>query len=279
MSPLAGRGVLLTGASGGIGQCLARRLAEAGATVYAVGRRADTLHALAARATPGAIRPLVAELATAEGIETIRHALSITAAPPVSLLILGAADSRFGLFEDSSAADVQAQVATNLVAPMLLVRALLPALRRLPQAGVVGIGSTFGSLGYPGFAAYSASKFGLRGFLEALARENADTALRVQYLSPRATRTALNSPAVDAMNAELGVAVDDADAVAAGLLAAIVAGTRRRQLGWPERLFARLNGAWPELVDRALAKQLPTVRRFARAAAPVVSDTALESRP
>lgn len=279
MSPFAGRGVLLTGASGGIGQCLALRLAAAGATVHAVGRRADALHALAARARPGAIHPLVADLATSEGIETIRHALSAGTTPPVSLLILGAADSRFGLFEDSHAADIEAQVTTNLVAPMRLVRALLPSLMRLPSAGIVGIGSTFGSLGYPGFAAYSASKFGLRGFLEALAREHADTPLRVQYLSPRATRTALNSPAVDAMNAELGVAVDDADAVAAALLKAIEAGTRRRQLGWPERLFARLNGLLPELVDRALAKQLPTVRRFARAAAPVVSDTALESRP
>ncbi|MFY8123760.1 MAG: SDR family oxidoreductase [Silanimonas sp.] len=278
MNGVAGRGVLLTGASGGIGQCLALRLAEAGATVYAVGRRADALHALAARARPGAIRPVVADLATADGIDAVRRA--VAAAPiPVSLLILGAADSRFGLFEHSSVVDVQAQVATNLVAPMLLVRALLPCLMRLPEAGVVGIGSTFGSLGYPGFAAYSASKFGLRGFLEALAREHADTALRVQYLSPRATRTALNSPAVEAMNAELGVAVDDADRVAATLLAAIESGTRRRQLGWPERLFARLNGALPELVDRALAKQLPTVRRFARAAAPLASDTALESRP
>lgn len=278
MNGVAGRGVLLTGASGGIGQCLALRLAEAGATVYAVGRRADALHALAARARPGAIRPVVADLATADGIDAVRRA--VAAAPiPVSLLILGAADSRFGLFEHSSVVDVQAQVATNLVAPMLLVRALLPCLMRLPEAGVVGIGSTFGSLGYPGFAAYSASKFGLRGFLEALAREHADTPLRVQYLSPRATRTALNSVAVDAMNAELGVAVDDADQVAAALLEAIEAGTRRRQLGWPERLFARLNGLLPELVDRALAKQLPTVRRFARAAAPVVSDTALESRP
>jgi short-subunit dehydrogenase len=278
LNGVAGRGVLLTGASGGIGQCLALRLAEAGATVYAVGRRADALHALAARARPGAIRPVVADLATADGIDAVRRA--VAAAPiPVSMLILGAADSRFGLFEHSSVVDVQAQVATNLVAPMLLVRALLPCLMRLPSAGIVGIGSTFGSLGYPGFAAYSASKFGLRGFLEALAREHADTPLRVQYLSPRATRTALNSAAVDAMNAELGVAVDDADQVAAALLEAIESGTRRRQLGWPERLFARLNGALPELVDRALAKQLPIVRRFARAAAPVVSDTALESSP
>ena len=278
MSALAGRGVLLTGASGGIGQCLALRLAEAGATVYAVGRRADALRALAARARRDAIQPLVADLASDEGIDAVRRAM-LAVPVPVSLVVLGAADSRFGLFEDSSVADVQAQIATNLVAPMLLVRALLPSLLRLPEARIVGSGSTFGSLGYPGFAAYSASKFGLRGFLEALSREHAGSGLCVQYLSPRATRTALNSVAVDAMNATLGIAVDDADAVARALLQAIEAGTRRRQLGWPERLFARLNGAVPELVDRALAKQLPVVRRFARAAIPVVPDTALESRP
>lgn len=279
MTMLAGRGVLLTGASGGIGQCLALRLAGAGATVHAVGRRSAALEALAARVRSGAIRPLVADLATSDGIEVVRRAVSVASSPPVSLLILGAADSRFGLFEDSSAADVESQVVTNLVAPMLLVRALLPMLRRLPEAGIVGIGSTFGSLGYPGFSAYSASKFGLRGFLEALARELADDALRVQYLSPRATRTPLNSAAVDAMNAELGVAVDDADAVARALVEAIEAGTARRQLGWPERLFARLNGALPELVDRALAKQLPTVRRFARTSSSALAGTTLESRP
>ena len=279
MSRVAGRGVLLTGASGGIGQCLALRLAEAGATVLAVGRRAESLAVLAERARPGAIRPVVADLASASGIEAIRRAVAIEAPPPVSLVILGAADSRFALFEDSSAEAVQAQLTTNLLAPMQLVQALLPHLLRQPVPGIVAIGSTFGSLGYPGFAAYSASKFGLRGFIEALAREHADTPLEVQYLSPRATRTPLNPPAVDAMNAALGVQVDTPEAVAAALFAAIETGTRRRQLSWPERLFARLNGALPELVDRALAKQLPTVRRFARAGAPVPSAVLQESRP
>lgn len=264
MNGVAGRGVLLTGASGGIGQCLALRLAEAGATVYAVGRRADALHALAARARPGAIRPVVADLATTDGIDAVRRA--VAAAPiPVSLLILGAADSRFGLFEHSSVVDVQAQVATNLVAPMLLVRALLPCLMRLPEAGVVGIGSTFGSLGYPGFAAYSASKFGLRGFAEALRRELADTGIRVLHVAPRATRTAMNADAVVAMNAALGVAMDTPQRVAAQIVQALRDETPECALGWPEKFFARLNRLLPRVVDRALRKQLPTVRRFAAA--------------
>lgn len=101
--------------------------------------------------------------------------------------------------------------------------------------------------------------------MEGLAREYADSDLRFQYLSPRATRTAFNTPAVEAMNREMKVAQDDPAAVAAQLVDAIAAGRRRLQIGWPEKLFARLNGALPGLVDRSLRAQLSIVRRHARA--------------
>lgn len=100
--------------------------------------------------------------------------------------------------------------------------------------------------------------------MEGLAREYADTPLRFQYLSPRATRTAFNTPQVEAMNREMKVAQDDPADVAAQLVAAIASGRRRMQIGWPEKLFARINGALPGLVDRNLAAQLPIVRRHAR---------------
>jgi short-subunit dehydrogenase len=90
--------------------------------------------------------------------------------------------------------------------------------------------------------------------------------VRFQYLSPRATRTPMNSAAVDALNAELGTAVDDPGAVAAQVVAAIERGDRRRQFGFPEKLFARINGALPALVDRALAGKLAAIRRHARPA-------------
>jgi short-subunit dehydrogenase len=185
-----------------------------------------------------------------------------------SLLVIAHAQGAFGLIEDQSDAELSALVQTNLVAPMLLIRALLPVLQCQADAAVVAVGSTFGALAFPGFAAYSASKFGLRGLVEALGREYADGGIRFQYLSPRATRTAFNTPAVDALNAELKTAQDDPRDVAAQLLAAIRRGDRRRQLGWPEKFFARLNGAFPALVDRALRAQLPVVRRHARATPP-----------
>lgn len=129
---------------------------------------------------------------------------------------------------------------------------------------VVNIGSTFGSIGYPGFAAYCASKFALRGFSEALRRELADTRVKVMYIAPRATRTSMNEQSVVAMNDELKVAMDEPAWVAAAVVAAIGREREELYLGWPEKLFVRLNSLLPRVVDQALRKQLPIIQRFAR---------------
>lgn len=262
MNTLRGRTVVLTGASGGIGAALAAALVDAGATVLAVGRDPVKLNTMVHRHRPGAVVPVTADLCTPAGRAAV-VAQASTMAP--SLLVLAHAQGAFGMFENQSEAELAALVQTNLVAPMLLIRGLLPLLKARPEAAVVAVGSTFGALAFPGFAGYSASKFGLRGLVEALGREYADGSVRFQYLSPRATRTAFNTPAVDALNAELKTAQDQPGDVAAQLLAAIRRGDRRRQLGWPEKLFARLNGAFPALIDRALRGQLPIVRRHAGA--------------
>ena len=97
-----------------------------------------------------------------------------------------------------------------------------------------------------------------------LRRELADTHVRVLYFAPRTTRTSMNAPSVVAMNDELGVAMDAPEKVAAELLQAIRHEQEERYLGWPERLFVRLNGLLPRVVDQALRKQLPIIQRFAR---------------
>lgn len=261
MTALRGRTVVLTGATGGIGGALCDALVEAGARVLAVGRNAARLQALADAAPLGAVQPVEADLATAEGRARV---IAASAARSPAVLVLAHAQPAFGLFEDASGAELRSLVETNLIAPMLLVHDLLPLLARQPDAAVVAVGSTFGSLAFPGFAAYSATKFGLRGLFEALAREHHDTGVRFQYLSPRATRTGFNSPEVDALNRELKVSQDEPAAVARALVDAIVRGRARLQIGWPERLFTRINGVLPALVDRNLRSQLPIIRRHAR---------------
>ena len=260
---LSGRCVMLTGASGGIGSALCAALLAEGARVVAVGRDHARLQALTSGPGGHRVQPIVANLDDA--IERRRLCSEVAALPhPPAILVLAHARSAFGLFESQSEDELQALIHTNLLAPMQLIHALLPTLRAQSQPAVVAVGSTFGSLAFPGFAAYSATKFGLRGLIEGLAREYADSGVAFQYLSPRATRTAFNTPAVEAMNREMKVAQDDPDEVAALLVDAIARGRRRLQIGWPEKLFARLNGALPGLVDRSLRAQLPVVRRHAR---------------
>ncbi|KRD34923.1 short-chain dehydrogenase [Lysobacter sp. Root916] len=255
--------VLLTGASGGIGSALCDALVATGARVIAVGRNEPALAALAQRHEAGRVTPLAADLSSAEGRARVID-LARRLSPSPSVVILAHAQSAFGLFEDQSPARLEQLFDTNLVAPALLIHDLLPILKQHERATVAAIGSTFGSLAFPGFSAYSASKFGLRGLMEGLSREYADTNLRFQYLAPRATRTAFNSEAVNSLNRAMKVAQDEPAAVAAQIIVAIEQERPRMQLGWPEKLFARLNGAFPSLIDRNLKAQLPLIRRHAR---------------
>lgn len=253
--------VLLTGASGGIGLALAQRLAEAGAQLLLVGRRLEPLQALA-RCYPQQIQLVQADIASRAGRDALVAAAQ--AFGGLNCLINAAGVNRFGLLEQQDEQQLAGLIDLNVTATLQLTQRLLPLLRAQPQALLVNLGSTFGAIGYPGFAAYCASKFALRGFSEALRRELADTRVRVLYFAPRATRTAMNAPSVVAMNDALGVAMDDPQQVADELLEAIRGEQEERHLGWPERLFVRLNGLLPRLVDLALRKQLPIIQRFAR---------------
>ena len=251
---------ILTGASGGIGQAIAAALAPQCEALLLVGRDAARLEE-ARRAAGPVARTLAADLATPQGRDAV-------ALPGANLLINNAGAGDFAWLEAQDDAVLERIVQANLLAPMQLVRRLLPELRRAPRAWVVNVGSIMGYLGYPGHAAYCASKFALRGFSEALRRELADSRVRVLHLAPRATRTAMNGAAVNALNAELGVAMDAPETVARQLLALLEHPSRERLLGMPEALFARLNQLMPGLVDRALRRQLPVIRRHAGKGAP-----------
>ncbi|MNG97246.1 putative oxidoreductase SadH [compost metagenome] len=158
--------------------------------------------------------------------------------------------------------DIDALLSVNISAPICLTKLLLPLLKQADNAMVVNVGSTYGSIGYPGYASYCASKFALRGFSEALRRELADTRVGVLYVAPRATHTSMNSPAAQALNDALKASVDDPQAVAAAVIHAIAGDRTTLYLGWPERFFVRLNSLLPNLVDRSLRKQLPLIRRL-----------------
>jgi short-subunit dehydrogenase len=246
---------VLTGASGGIGRAMAAALAPHCESLVLVGRDAARL--------PAGHETVAADLTTAAG----RDAVAL-ASPRVNLLINNAGVSEFTAFAAQSDASIERIFATNVVGAMQLTRRLLPALLAQPAAAIVNVGSIMGYLGYPGCAAYCASKFALRGFSEALRRELADTRVRVMLLAPRTTRTAMNGAALDALNAELGNAADAPDVVAEALVSLLGKPSAERLLGNPEALFARINQLAPALVDRALRRQLPQIKRHLAREAP-----------
>lgn len=252
--------VVLTGATGGIGAAVARALDAAGAHLLLTGRSAAALEQLRRTLGRQDHRHVAADLATADGrARLLAEAENFGA----TVLVNNAGVGSLQMLEQGSDADIADIVNINLLAPMLLCRDFIPLLRQRDAAAIVNVGSILGSIGYAGSTAYCASKFGLRGFTEALRRELADSSIQVIYFAPRATATALNSSAMQALNAELGNAVDDPAAVAELLVAALRQPGRDHMLGWPEKFFVRLNALFPAVVGNSLRRQLATIRRHA----------------
>lgn len=253
---------VLTGASGGIGLQLAEQLCNAGAQVLAVSRQEGGLGQLRQR-FPQQLRWQQADLNQAKARQEVLSAAWQLGG--VNLLINAAGVNRFALFEEMDDDEIDALLDLNIKATLQLTRLLLPVLRRQGHALITNIGSTYGSIGYPGYATYCASKFALRGFSEALRRELADTSVDVLYVAPRATRTTMNGAAARALNDALKVGTDDPRDVAVAVLEAIERNLSELYLGWPEKIFVRLNHLLPGLIDRALRKQLPLIRHHSRA--------------
>ncbi|PSS58720.1 SDR family oxidoreductase [Pseudomonas sp. BBP2017] len=251
--------VVLTGASGGIGQAIAGSLCAAGARVLAVSRHQNALMPLLER-YPQHLCWVAADLTDPTDRRKVLAAAQ--AIGGINLLINAAGVNHFAMLDQLDDHDIDAMLSVNVSAPICLTKLLLPLLKQADSAMVVNVGSTYGSIGYPGYASYCASKFALRGFSEALRRELADTRVGVLYVAPRATRTSMNSPAAQALNDALKASVDDPQAVAAAVTHAIAGDLSTLYLGWPERFFVRLNSLLPNLVDRSLRKQLPLIRRL-----------------
>lgn len=251
--------ILVTGASGGIGSALCRLLVDEGARLVLVDHDPDRLARLSEE-IGSAHECVPADITTEAGrrriAESCRH-------DGLDALVNLAGILDFHLFDQQPPELLERMLAVNLLAPILLCRELLPLLRERESATILNVGSVFGSIGHPGFVAYCASKAGLKGFSEALARELADSRVQVCYIAPRATATALNSDRVNQMNEALGNRADPPELVAREIAALLRKGGGTRYLGWPEKLFVRLNALLPGLVHRALVKNLEIIKHYA----------------
>ncbi|PIQ12700.1 MAG: short chain dehydrogenase, partial [Hydrogenophilales bacterium CG18_big_fil_WC_8_21_14_2_50_58_12] len=246
---LDGCRALVTGATGGIGRATALALARKGARLALLGRNAEKLEEICREVhrQGGIALPVVFDLAQDEGHERA-VAEAVAQLGGLDLLVNNAGALDFTPFEQQEPAAIERIFRTNTVAPLLLARAALPAMLAQGAGRIVNVGSIFGSIGFAYFAAYSASKFALRGFSEALRRELADTGVGVTYVAPRYTRTALNDGQVSQMAIAAKMRMDEPEAVAARILRAIEKERNECTIGGPEGLFARINALLPQLV-------------------------------
>jgi short-subunit dehydrogenase len=258
--------ILLTGAAGGIGSVIAEYFASSGARLLLTDLNNAALTDLATRLHQQHkvdVEIVAADLTSDDGRKQIAAAAQDF---EVNVLINSAGYNRFGLLGDINDNDIERIFSINILSPILLCKALLPWFTKQKNAHIVNIGSTFGSLGYAGFAGYSASKFALRGFSEALRRELADTGVKVHYLAPRAVRTAFNEDAVNKMNAALGVTMDTPDVIPGAIARMLLRGQSEHYIGRPERFFVKLNALFHKVVDKGLSGQLATIQQHARSA-------------
>jgi short-subunit dehydrogenase len=164
---LGGARALVTGATGGIGDAIARALHERGAQVLLSGRRRDALDELASRLGQRA-EVLVADLAERDAPAQLAEA-----AGAVDVLVANAALPASGRVEDFGSDEIDRALDVNLRAPIQLTRALLPGMLERGRGHLVFVSSLSGKAASARSGIYSATKFGLRGFASGL-REDAE---------------------------------------------------------------------------------------------------------
>lgn len=163
---LSGSRIVVTGASRGIGAALATRLAQKGARVVLIARSHDAIAKLGAE-LGGDAYP--ADLADSDGIETLVR--QIEADGPIDVLVNNAGVDLTGALTELPAERIRELLAINLVAPVLLCRAVIPAMRTRGRGHIMNVSSLSGTNALPGVAAYSTSKAGLSHFTAALRAE------------------------------------------------------------------------------------------------------------
>jgi short-subunit dehydrogenase len=256
---LAGRRILVTGASSGIGWCLAEQAGQAGSRLALAARSGEQLeqlaHSIAARG--GSAIAIPADLTDATDrrrlVDGVRESLG-----GLDVLINNAGIGSFGHFSESSEAVLRQVMEVNFFAPAELTRLALPLLRQGQEPAIVNVASMCGRRALPAWPEYSASKFALCGLSEALRAELVRFRIDVLLILPGLTRTGLGSRL---LRNEGRMKIDftggmPPEAVAARILRAVRKNQSEVVLGREARLMLSLNRLWPRLVDRLMARKV-----------------------
>ena len=241
---------LVTGASAGIGEATARRLARDGYALVLVARREDRLRALADEIGGATVvaADLVSEDAPARVLEAVEREHG-----RLDLLVNNAGAAWRGSFADTGWENVQKHMALNFDAVVRLTEALLPVLRRSAPSAIVNVSSTAGRVARGRSGSYSAAKFALAGWTDALHNEEAPHGVHVGLVLPGyvATEGFPQKELVD--NPKTRWLVSTPEKVAGAIVEAGPGGRAERYVPRPYWIVAMLRIVAPSLVRRAIA--------------------------
>lgn len=173
----------ITGASGGLGLALAQKVLAQGHRVIAAVRRIEGMQTLT-QAYPDLLEVEPVDVTDREQVQAVaaRH-------PDVDVVVNNAGGAVIGAMEEMSEADIQQQIALNLLAPIHVTRALLPALRAKKQGTLIYVSSVGGRASFPSGSMYHAAKFGLEGFAESVSQEVAEFGIKTIIIEPGSIKT------------------------------------------------------------------------------------------
>lgn len=257
---------VIVGATGGIGKAIVENLCKNNVNVILVARNAEVLQVMQAELKTQypqlKLQSLCCDLSDAESREQFIQALTQQKIH-INYYINNAGVNDFSLFSHQSSEAIEQMMLINVVYPLQLIQHIIPLMSKTAPSQIINMGSTFGSIGYPGYVSYCASKFALRGATEALAREYSNSQIQFKYFSPRATDTAMNSPVVVEMNAKLGVKMDSPAFVAEELYQFLQNDKLYYQVGYPEKIFVKVNQILPNVVSSSIQKDIDKIQNFA----------------
>jgi short-subunit dehydrogenase len=261
---LAGLRLLVTGASQGIGKALAEAAARRGAKVLAVARNAALLDAMKQRlASDGlSIETLIADVTSHEDRQRMVM-VTHDRFGGLDVLINNAGIGATGHFVEASPDRLRRIMEVNFFGLTETTRAFLPLLRQGRTPAIVNISSIAGLRGIPARSEYSASKFAIEGFSEALRAELAKWDIDVIVICPGLTRTNFSENMIER---KALMQVDHmrgmtAEAVADATLTALERGQVRKVLTLQGRLLAFVSRFFPRLADRIAARKVRSLFR------------------
>jgi len=268
MTDIAGKVVVVTGASSGIGEATAREFGRAGAKVVLAARRLDRLEALArdieGLGSGAAALPVAADLGRQEDIAALVSQAQERFGR-IDVLFNNAGFGRLDWLENlDPVKDITAQLNVNVLGVIQTTRQVLPLMIAQRGGHVINMASVAGLVGTPTYTIYAACKFAVRGFSEALRREVAPWGIRVSVIYPGGVATEFGSHAgikrktKATTPAWMRLTAEDVGRAVVGLV-------RRPRAGliitWPFRFSVLLNNLLPGLVDWTTINQYTKLER------------------